>query len=116
NGIVESKQPVVRSGERSNSPKTFCSAEDRPPAARRSAVCIMLEDFPAILHHQHRATAPALGIFCSTRAIGGLDCAECRHRCCKQAQQPMGPWLARLVVGSTGCQLVAFGSLPNACW
>src|SRR5436309_8052853 len=62
--IVQSKKPIMHRGQRSNSPKSFCSAEDRPSPVRRPAVCIVLENCPAVLHHQHRTAAPALGIFC----------------------------------------------------
>ena len=71
--IVESKQAVLHSRERSDSPKSFCSAEDRPSSIRRAAIRVMLENGPAVLDYHHRTAAPALRIFCGTRAIGGLD-------------------------------------------
>src|SRR5206468_12531645 len=67
--IVESKQALLHSCERCNSPKTFCPAKDRPSSVRRPTVCVMLKNCPAILHYQHGTAPPALGIFCGTRAI-----------------------------------------------
>jgi len=82
--IVESKQALLHSRERCNSPKAFCPAKDRPSPVRRPAVCIMLKNCPAILHYQYRTAAPALGVFCGTRAIGRLDVRERNGRFCKK--------------------------------
>src|SRR5204862_651136 len=68
--FVQSKQAVLRSRERCNSPKTFCPAKDRPSSGCRAAIRVMLENRTAILHYQHRSSMPALGVFCSARAIG----------------------------------------------
>ena len=78
--IVESKQALLHSRERCNSPKTFCPAKDRPPSVCGSIVCVMLENCPAILHYQHRTATPALGVFCGTRAIRCMDFCECGLR------------------------------------
>src|SRR5205807_8368455 len=51
--IIESKQSVAHGCQGGDSPKTFCAAKDWPSAASRSAVCIMLKNRAAILHHQH---------------------------------------------------------------
>src|SRR5258708_31260157 len=61
--IVESKQALLHSRERCNSPKTFCPAKDRPSSVRRSTVCVMLKNCPAILYYQHGTATPALGVF-----------------------------------------------------
>ena len=68
--IVESKQALLHSRERCNSPKTFCPAKDRPSSVRRPTVCVMLENRPAVLQYQHRNATPTLGVFCGVRAIG----------------------------------------------
>src|SRR6476646_8966291 len=78
--IVESKQALLHSRERCNSPKTFCPAKDRPSSVRRSIVCVMLENCPAILHYQHRTPTSALGVFCSACAIRWLDLRKCELR------------------------------------
>src|SRR6266496_1623700 len=70
--IIESKQPVMRSRQRGDSPKTFCAAKDRPSSTRRSAIRIMLKNRAAILHHQYGDSAFALGIFCRADAIRGI--------------------------------------------
>ena len=85
--IVESKQSLLRSRKRCNSPKTFCSAKDRPSSVRRPIVCVMLENCPAILHYQHRTATPALGVFCSVRAIRWFDFGEGSRRRCKCGKQ-----------------------------
>src|SRR5262249_58489908 len=89
----EPKQPVVHSRQRSDSPKTFCPAEDRPSSARRSAIGVMLENRPAILHYQYRTAAPTLGIFCSPRAIRWLDFGKDRGRCDRKRDRKMD-WVA----------------------
>src|SRR4029077_375788 len=85
--IVESKQALLHSRERCNSPKTFCPAKDRPSSVRRPTVCVMLKNCPAILHYQNGTAAPALGVFCSTRAIRCFDFGEGSRRCCKCGKQ-----------------------------
>src|SRR6478736_5794866 len=67
--IVESKQALLHSHERCNSPKTFCSAKDGPSSIRRPAVCIMLKNCPAVLRYQYRTATPGIGVFCGTRTI-----------------------------------------------
>src|SRR5947208_10981594 len=67
---VESKQALLLSRERCNSPKIFCPAKDRPSSVRRPTVCVMLKNCPAILHSKHGTAMPALGVFCGTGAIG----------------------------------------------
>src|ERR1700730_7651565 len=49
NEIVELKQTIMYRRKRSDPPKAFCPAEDRPSAASRSAIGIVLEDGSAIL-------------------------------------------------------------------
>src|SRR6266576_2303848 len=70
NAILEFKQTLADSDKRHNSPKTFCSAEDGQGAVDQAAVGIMLEDYLAPLHNQHRSPTFALGIFGGARAIG----------------------------------------------
>src|SRR5205085_11673189 len=78
--IVESKEPLLHSGECCDSPKTFCPAKDRPSFVCRSIVCVMLGNCAAILHYQHRTAMPALGVFCSTLAIRHMDFRKCGLR------------------------------------
>src|SRR5438876_725334 len=42
--IVETTQPIMHRSQRSDSPKTFCPAKDRPSSAGRSAIGIMLKN------------------------------------------------------------------------
>src|ERR1700757_2432918 len=42
--IIESKWPVAHRCQRRDSPKTFCAAKDRPSAASRPAIRIMLKN------------------------------------------------------------------------
>src|SRR6266508_196291 len=68
--------------ESGDSPKAFCSAEDRPPFARASAIGITLKNSPAVLHDEHGNAPFALGIFCGARAIRGVDFCKCDCRYC----------------------------------
>src|SRR5436309_5531788 len=80
-GIVQFKQAIMYRGQRGDSPKTFCSAEDRPSAASRPAVGIVLENAPAVLHHEYGHAAFALRILCGARAIRWLDFRRRDCRC-----------------------------------
>src|SRR6266700_3208667 len=72
-GIVDLKQAITYRSQRGDSPKTFCPAEDRPSAASRSAIGIVLENGVAVLHDEHRDPAFALGIFCGAHTIRLAD-------------------------------------------
>src|ERR1700686_4300607 len=53
NEIVELKQTIMYRRQRGDSPKVFGPAKDRPSAASRSAIGIVLENDPTILHDEH---------------------------------------------------------------
>ena len=63
-----------------DSPKTLCSAEDRPSPVHRASIGIMLKNCPSILDHQDGNSSSALGICCGARAIGVLDFGKPRCR------------------------------------
>src|SRR6266536_4623013 len=76
-GVVQLEQAITYRRECGDSPKTLCSAEDRPPAASRSAIGIVLKNGAPALHDKHGDTALALRIFCGARTISGLYFRRC---------------------------------------
>src|SRR5258705_5989058 len=70
-----------------DSPKTFCSTENRPSSARRSAIGIALKNRPAVLQDKYGNAPFALGIFCRARAIISLYFRKCWRRCCKEQRE-----------------------------
>src|SRR5438552_8106921 len=85
--IVQLEQSVAHSGQRGDPPKTFCPTEDRPTPTSRSAVGIMFENSPAILHDEYGNAALAFGISCCVRAIRRPDFRRRDYRCQKHAKQ-----------------------------
>src|SRR4029434_3572550 len=73
NGIVEFEQTIAHRSQRRDTPETLGSAENRPSAAGRSAIGIMLENTLPILHDQHGNAAFAFSILCSACTIGWED-------------------------------------------
>src|SRR5438105_5112532 len=67
--VVQLEQSFAHPSQRSDPPKTFRPAKDRPSPAGRSAVGIMFENSPAVLHDEHGNAALTFGIFCRVRAI-----------------------------------------------
>src|SRR4051812_43516521 len=92
--IVEPEQALLHSRERGNSPETFSPAKDRPSSVCRPIICVMLENCAPILHYQHRTATPALGVFCSVRAIRCFDLPKCGLRY-ENKRESQTDWVAR---------------------